>query len=104
MFRHASNRYKKYLCPIVWYKPGMIVAKQASPLNEEKEFFTSFKKFCEKDTFYYDVLSLARKYYLSKTDIRATSSWGTLNGEKVLIDYGCPSRSGYWFYKIKFFT
>ena len=99
VYQHAENRFKRYLCPIIWFQPEMLVAKRAMPLNDDKEYLSSLVAFCGSVTFYQDILDLSKTFYLSKDDIRATSSWGIIDGEKVLIDYGCPNRQGYSFYK-----
>lgn len=77
----------------------MLVAVRAMPINDDKEYLNSLRIFCGNITFYQDILAISKTFYLSKDDIRATSSWGILNREKVLIDYGCPSKQGYVFYK-----
>ena len=100
VYRNASSKYNKYLCPVVWYKPSMLVMRRAVPLVEDTEYFTSLKDFCRNEIFYRDIQVLTRKYLLSSKDIRAKSSWGTLDGKYVLIDYGCPSKKGYWHYNI----
>ena len=99
IYSHAEDQFKRYLCPIVWYQPELLVAVRAIPIDDEKEYFNSLRIFCGNITFYQDILAISKTFYLSKDDIRATSSWGKLNGEKVLIDYGCPSTQGYIFYK-----
>lgn len=76
-----------------------MIAKRAIPINDDTEYLNSLMIFCGSVTFYQDILDLCQKYYLSKVDIRATSSWGILDGNKVLVDYGCPNKQGYRFYK-----
>lgn len=102
IYNHAGERFQKYLCPVIRYLPGLIVAERAIPIDDRNEYFHSLKIFCGNITFYQDILDLSRIFYLSKDDIRATSSWGILKGRKVLIDYGCPSNRGYTFYENQF--
>lgn len=100
IYENVENRFVKYLCPIINFEPELLVAKRALPINVDKEYLSSLRIFCGKNiVFYQDILDLCKKYYLSKDDIRATSSWGILDGHKVLIDYGCPSRQGHKYYK-----
>lgn len=99
IYENVEYRYIKYLCPIIHFEPELLIAKRAIPINDDIEYLSSLRIFCGNITFYQDILDLSKKYYLSKDDIRATSSWGILNGDKVLIDYGCPSRQGYKYYK-----
>ena len=99
IFNHAEEHFKKYLCPEKWYQPELLVAVRAIPIDDDKEYLNCLRTFCGTIAFYEDILTLSKTYYLAKDDIRATSSWGILNGEKVLIDYGCPSKQGHEFYK-----
>jgi hypothetical protein len=99
IYESAEDRFKKYLCPIVKFEPELLLAKRAIPINDDKEYLSSLMIFCGSVSFYQDILDLCQKYYLSKEDIRATSSWGILDGNKVLMDYGCPNKQGYRYYK-----
>jgi len=99
IFNHAEERFKKYLCPVIRFQPELLVAVRAIPIDDYKEYLNCLRIFCGNIAFYEDILTISKTYYLAKDDIRATSSWGILNGEKVLIDYGCPSRQGHEFYK-----
>ena len=104
IYEHVEDRFKKYLCPVTWFQPELLVAKRAMPLGYDKEYFSSLRVFCENIVFYQDILDLSKIYYLSKDDIRATSSWGILNGDKVLVDYGCPNNQGNRFYRAKIYS
>jgi len=99
IFNHAEERFKNYLCPVIRYQSELLVAARAIPINDDKEYLDCLRIFCGNIAFYEDILTLSKTYYLAKDDIRATSSWGILHGEKVLIDYGCPSKQGHHFYK-----
>lgn len=99
VFHHAEERLKKYLCPVTWYQPELLVAVRAIPIDDNEEYLKCLRTFCGNITFYEDILTLSKTYFLAKDDIRATSSWGIHDGKKVLIDYGCPSKRGHEFYK-----
>jgi len=99
IYENVETHFKKYLCPVIDFQPELLIAKRAIPINDDMEYLSSLRIFCGNIIFYQDILDLSKRYYLSKDDIRATSSWGILNGDKVLIDYGCPSRQGYKYYK-----
>ncbi|HZK53462.1 MAG TPA: hypothetical protein VFC84_04570, partial [Desulfosporosinus sp.] len=99
IYNHAEDRFKKYLCPVIRYQPEFLVAARATPIDDDKEYLNCLRTYCGTIAFYEDILTLSKTYYLDKDDIRATSSWGILNGEKVLIDYGCPNKQGHKFYK-----
>ena len=99
IFNHAEERFKKYLCPVIRYQPELLVAVRAIPIDDDHEYLNCLRTYCGTIAFYEDILTMSKTYYLDKDDIRATSSWGRLNGEKVLIDYGCPNKQGHEFYK-----
>jgi len=80
------------------FQPELLVAVRAIPIDDYKEYLNCLRIFCGNIAFYEDILTISKTHYLAKDDIRATSSWGILNGQKVLIDYGCPSKQGHEFY------
>jgi hypothetical protein len=88
IYNDAEERFKKYLCPIISYQLDLIIAVRATPLAITREYFDNLRIFCGKIDFYQDILDLSKKYHLSKRDIKATSSWGMINKQKVIIDYG----------------
>jgi hypothetical protein len=102
IYNNSDGRLRKYLCPILKFEPELLIARMAIPIKDDNEYLDSLMIFCGNITFYEEVLELCKKYYLSKDDVRATSSWGILDGAKVLIDYGCPSKQGHKFYKKMF--
>jgi hypothetical protein len=100
VFTHASKTLKAYLCPILWYKPGMIVMPRAIPLSQiTNSEFVDLKSIRSEPNAYKDLLYLSKKFYLFFEDIESTSSWGLINNIPVLIDYGCTSEEGDWFYQ-----
>lgn len=100
VYTHANKKLKSYLCPIIWYKPRMIVMPRAVPLSQIiNSKFVDLKSIRSEPTAYNDLLYLAKKFYLYFEDIESTSSWGLLNSTPVLIDYGCTSEEGDWFYQ-----
>lgn len=84
------QRYGRYLCPVIWYHPGMIVMPKALPIKP----IYPHRKF-NIDSLgpgaYDDLKSLSRKYNLLFEDITSPSSWGILGNRPVLIDYGCTN-------------
>lgn len=102
IYDNSEEYLKKYLSPVLKFEFELLIAKRAIPIDDDREYLNSLRIFCGSVTFYQEILDLSQKYYLSKDDIRATSSWGILDGTKVLIDYGCPSKRGYIFYNKMF--
>jgi hypothetical protein len=100
VYSHASKALRSYLCPILWYKSGMIVMPRATPLSQLiNNKFVDLKTIRSEPTAYKDLLYLTKKFYLFFEDIESTSSWGILNNVPVLIDYGCTSEEGDLFYQ-----
>lgn len=90
IYSKANDHYKDYLCPIVWYKKGMIVMPRAVSLRHligRKAIETSRIR-PGKDV-HEDLRKLSKKYGLYFTDLLSSSSWGFVNNRLVLIDYGC---------------
>ena len=102
VYHRAGERFQKYLCPIIKWLPEIILAERAIPIDADQEYLNCLWVFCKSKLFYQDILELSKAFSLSKNDLRATSSWGILHGEKVLIDYGCPNDRGYKFYRNHF--
>ncbi|NLZ47824.1 MAG: hypothetical protein GX895_03385 [Clostridiales bacterium] len=99
VYKHAGSRFRKYLCPIVWYKPDMIFMPRAIPLSKiYKGKKVNLKTIRPEANAYKDLLTFIEKFYMLFEDIEATSSWGLLNLAPVLIDYGCTDEKGDAFY------
>lgn len=95
IYNNIDKKYKKYFCPIVWYKEGMIVMKRAETFSEILGLrhgsifeYTSIKRNSE---FFKTLKKIATHYDLLYPDIKAISSWGILEQKPVLIDYGCTN-------------
>ena len=99
VYTHASRNLIKYLCPIVWFEPDRIIMKRAIPLSSLIENnYIDLKTIRKEKESYADLTKLTRKFILDPEDIISTSSWGVLNNENVLIDYGCTTYLGDAFY------
>lgn len=92
VYSHVNKDLKSYLCPIVWYKRGMIVMPRAIPLSYfiNQPYIDISKVRCDRNS-YKDLVALSKKFDLLFEDIVSTSSWGILNNRMVLIDYGCTN-------------
>ena len=99
VYIHAGKRLRKYLCPILWWRPGMLVMPKAIQLSSLiSEEFVDLKKIRKEANSYKEINELAEKFYLLYEDIEAVSSWGIINDIPVLIDYGCTTQIGDKFY------
>lgn len=92
IYRHSEIRFRKYLCPVLWYKRGMIVMVRAVPYKKryKGEHFniTNIRpnSECKKD-----IKEFCRRFDLFYNDVRSPTSWGDIKGVPYLIDYGCTN-------------
>lgn len=95
IFKNIPQDLKKCLCPVVWYKDDMIIMERAISLvkNKEDKHKNVFKLLgiSVEDSFYKKVNKLVDIYDLLFGDVKSLSSWGLLDGQLVLIDYGCTN-------------
>ena len=99
VYTHAKAEFRKYLCPIIWTKPDVIVmprAIQLSSLTSEK--YIDIKTIRPEISAKRDLLHLAKRFYLYYNDIKSVSSWGIVNNIAMLIDYGCTNEEGDRYY------
>lgn|GEM_PF-722840 len=103
VYTHVDLKLKKYLSPIACFKPNIIIMERAAPLsNTIKDKYINVFNFYKDEDFFNDLCILADKHYLFYEDLISVSSWGILNDNYVLIDYGCTSPFGDIFYDLKF--
>lgn len=99
VYMYANQNLRKYLCPIVCFKPKLCIMKKATPLSSfSDKKYIDVKSIRSEKNIYEDLNFLADKFYLYYEDIISTSSWGVLDGKNVLIDYGCTTPQGDIFY------
>ncbi|WP_125153001.1 hypothetical protein [Clostridium rectalis] len=103
VYNHVDRKLKKYLCPIIYFKPRFIIMRRAEPiadsLNKHKVKIEKLRK--EKNAIE-DIENLTNKFLLLREDIYSITSWGKIQDEYVLIDYGCTSYTGDFIYDIIF--
>lgn len=103
VYTHVNEHLRKYLCPLILFKPKSIIMRRSKPLSEIiKDKYINIKTIRQEKTACRDLNHLAKKYYLYYSDIIDTSSWGKLEDENVLIDYGCTSEEGDHYYNFLF--
>lgn len=96
VYKHTDSYLKDYLCPILWYKPKMIVMPRAENLSYKLSSYDYMNtpiyniiSFRNSEKLFKDLHHFAKHYNLYYDDILSPSSWGFLDGKPVLIDYGC---------------
>lgn len=103
VYSYSPFKLKKYLCSIACYKPQLLIMKRAAPLsNNIQGKYVNLKNIRKEVELFNDISELADRFYLFYEDLICVSSWGTLNGENVLMDYGCTSYNGDFFYEMYF--
>lgn len=93
VYTHADNYYRRYLCPLFWYAPGMVVMQKAVPMvplhmvlgDPQVDLYSL--GFGSKG--YSDLKYLSKRFGLLYEDLLSVTSWGYLGNRPVLIDYGC---------------
>jgi hypothetical protein len=102
VFTHCGKYYRRYLCPILYFKEDMLIMPRATPLSSlTSEKYLDIKKIRKEKNTYKDLSFLTSRFYLFYEDIISVSSWGILKGTPVLIDYGCTSERGDRYYDLK---
>jgi hypothetical protein len=103
VYANSPANIRKYLCPIACYKPRLLIMKRAEPLSKTIQGkYVNLKNIRREPNLFHDLNYLADKFYLFYEDLICISSWGTLNDENVLIDYGCTSYNGDFYYEMYF--
>ncbi|MDW8802665.1 hypothetical protein P8V03_16070 [Clostridium sp. A1-XYC3] len=103
VYTHADLNQKKYLCPILFFTPRMIVMKKAEPLTSKiKAKYLNLKTIRPEESSFEDINNLAKRFLLLYEDIVSPTSWGSLNEKNVLIDYGCTCEEGDKYYHLIF--
>ena len=103
VYANSPSKLRKYLCPVVCYKPRLLIMKRAEPLSKTIQGkYVNLKNIRKEPDLFEDLSYLADRFYLFYEDLISISSWGTLNNENVLMDYGCTSYKGDFFYEMHF--
>lgn len=103
VYTHANSNLQKYLCPILYYTPTRLIMKKAEPLNKTLLIKTVDLEYIRPEPeSVKDIKYLSDKFYLLYEDILSSTSWGCLNDENLLIDYGCTTKKGFIFYNALF--
>ncbi|WP_315112466.1 hypothetical protein [Clostridium intestinale] len=103
VFQNASSNLKTILCPIEYFTPKHIVMRRATPMS----FFTKTKYINISNFTGYSHIknyldTLTDKFYLLEEDLYSPTSWGFLDDSLRLIDYGCTSNYGDYYYDFVF--
>lgn len=90
VYKNSNDNLKKYLCPIIFCNNKYLIMLRASPyINIYNKKFINISDLRDEKEAESDIILLANTFDLFKDDLKKTSSWGILNNEYYLIDYGC---------------
>lgn len=90
VYKVCNNDLKKYLCPVIFCNNKYLIMLRASPyINIYNKKFINISDLRDEKYAESDLLLLANTFDLFKNDLKKASSWGMLNDEYYLIDYGC---------------
>ncbi|MCX0396669.1 hypothetical protein LI014_04630 [Clostridium perfringens] len=99
IFKNAPYNLKRYLCPVLLYNKRILIMPRADVFpNIRRKTFVDLKKLREESSIEEDICDLGEKYFLFKEDLYVHSSWGIINDNYYLIDYGCTSCEGDLYY------
>lgn len=99
IYNNAPLNLKRYLCPVLIYKKNFLIMPRAEKLlNIRRASFVKLDELRDENTVYEDIANLSEKFLLFKEDLYVHSSWGFLNDNYYLIDYGCTSEKGDLYY------
>lgn len=99
IFKNAPYNLKRYLCPVLLYNKRILIMPRAEVFpNIRRKTFVDLKKLREESSIEEDIYTLGEKYFLFKEDLYVHSSWGIINDNYYLIDYGCTSCEGDLYY------
>lgn len=98
IYNDINEDLKRYLCPVVWYNEDMVIMRRAIPIpfakKKEDKNKNIFKMLgvSKDDIFYRNVMDIVDTYDLLYGDVKSLSSWGMLDNQLLLIDYGCTNK------------
>ncbi|MGL5634616.1 MAG: hypothetical protein ACRDDL_06105 [Sarcina sp.] len=100
IYANSPEELKKYLCPIYYSNDRIIIMAKATPYNKiiGKHIFVNPRDFRNEEYVVEDLKKLISTFHLYTEDIFAARSWGVINGEFFLIDFGCTSDFGDMYY------
>ena len=99
IFKNAPYNLKRYLCPVLLYNKRILIMPRAEVFPDiRRKTFVDLKRLREESSIEEDIYTLGEKYFLFKEDLYVHSSWGIINDNYYLIDYGCTSCEGDLYY------
>ncbi len=99
IYKISNKSLKKYLCPVIFCNTKYLIMPKAIPyVNLYNKKFINISDLRDEKEAFSDIMLLANTFDLFKDDLKKVSSWGIINNEYYLIDYGCNNPSSDEFY------
>lgn len=96
LYNNANLKFKKYLCPILFYNNYRTIMKKAVPvkdlISDRDLSIFDVLNFSSKDIFKKNLKEFTKLYGLLYPDIKSITSWGLIENKPFLIDYGCTNK------------
>ncbi len=105
VYNNCNDQCKKLLCPIIELKDKILIMKKAVPLNKALQHWgirdsvdgnilmyldsVSTRIYCNTSEIKKGIRELSSIHSLLYEDLIRIGNWGILDGNLVLIDYGC---------------
>lgn len=100
IYYNSPGYIKRYLCPIYYCTDRIIIMRRALPYNKylNKNSYINLREIRDEPSVVKDIEDLVSDYYLFRSDIFSSRSWGIVNDSFYLIDFGCTSNFGDSYY------
>lgn len=99
IYTKASDELKTILCPIEYFSKKYLIMKRAIPMSTlTNKRYIDVSKFNGYNHLKDFMNILVGKFFLLEEDLYSPTSWGYLDNKLCLIDYGCTTDYGDFYY------
>ena len=101
VYKNASPNLKRYLSPVCAYNKKILLMKKAEVFPSlRKDNYINVEDLREEDSLLADLHLLEKQFFLFREDLYTKSSWGFIDDNFYLIDYGCTNPKGDLIYEL----
>lgn len=101
VYKNTPPNLKRYLCPVCAYNKKILLMKKAEVFPSfRKDNYINVENLREEDSLLADLHLLEKQFFLFREDLYAKSSWGFIDDNFYLIDYGCTNPRGDLIYEL----
>lgn len=103
IYTNCSQDIKSILCPIEYFNKKYIIMKRALPMSlYTRNRYVDVSNLNGYRHLKNIIYSLVKEFHLLEEDLFSATSWGFINDNLFLIDYGCTSNFGDLYYDFIF--